>query len=107
MVERQRILEWAKTCLGLSCLVATLLLTSPGVTIVRADETAKPSKQAVKPAVIVPTSEKGPIQTAPRAEGPAAEAQRGPIVLNTRGYNYGPDRPVAAPMPAAPAPSTR
>jgi len=106
MVDRQPLLERVKTALGLSCLAATLLLMSPGVTIVRADEAAQPSKQSTEPAVEVPARDKMvPPPKAPRVDDPAAQAQDRPIVLNTRGYNYGPNRPVASPMPAAPAPS--
>jgi hypothetical protein len=105
MVDRQALLERVKNALGLSCLAATLLLMSPGVTIVRADEAAKPSKQPAEPAAEVPAREMAPTPEAPRADDPAAQAQHRPIVLNTRGYNYGPNRPVASPMPAAPAPS--
>ena len=103
MVDRQRILERAKTALGLACLAATLLLTSSGVTIVRADETAKPSQQAATPAVEGLANETLPTPKAARAKGPAAQDPSRPIVLNTRGYNYGPNRPLAAPKLSAPA----
>lgn len=103
MVERERILERVRNALGLSCLAGTLLLMSPGVTIVRANEAAKPAKQGAETAVMQPANQKAPTQRVPRSDDPALQAQEGPIVLNTRGYNYGPNRPTA--VPAAPAPS--
>ena len=104
MVERERILERVRNALGFSCLAAALLLTSPGVTIVRADESAKPSKLGAENSVIQPANQKAPTRPVPRAGDPAPQAEQGAIVLNTRGYNYGPDRPIAD--PTAPAPRT-
>ena len=101
MVERERILERVRNALGLSCLAATLLLTSPGVTIVRADETAKPSKVGAETAVMQPAKQQAPTKRVPRAGDPAPQAQQDAIVLNTRGYNYGPNRPVAVPAPSS------
>jgi hypothetical protein len=96
-----RISPW--TMLGFACLVATLLLTSPGVRVVRADE----PNAAFVPLV----SEAPPAQTCDAAGGQAPvtpssvqqqvagqaqvatsleEAQGGFLMLNSRGYNYGP-----------------
>lgn len=90
--------------LGLLCLIATLLLLSTGVRVARAGDVASPE---------------GATCEAPESASPAAAASRragirapeprepisGVIVLNTRGYNYGPGRDGQAPPSAAPAPA--
>lgn len=101
MVSKISIGEWVKTSFGLSCLVGTLLLMSSGVSAVRADEAVADAEQVVpdsQPLVIVPARKDGEVEMAPRTVDPAAEAARGSVVLNTRGYNYGPNRPTARPV---------
>lgn len=101
---------------GLACLMATISLLSPGVDVVRADEAALMS---VDPALVTaaeraarPETGADPARATPD-EAPAApasnpfvsvedadkasrpgvsgiEIQPGIVVLNTRGYNYGP-----------------
>lgn len=99
--------ERVKTSLGLVCLMATMLLLSSGINAVRAEETeseVSPALVEPQPLDVVPARKDGEIEMAPRAIDPAAEAARGPIVFNTRGYNYGPNRPTARPV-AAPTPA--
>lgn len=104
--------------LGIIALALCLLLMSPGLEIARA-ETGEPratEKTVVAPApasahvetrVFVAAEKDGELERAPRAEDPRREARGDVITLNTRGYNYGPDRPTARPafadQPAAPA----
>ena len=96
-------LQRRKTGLGLSCLVMSLLLWSPGVRTVRAEEN---SEQQPSEVVVVPAVRDGQIEMSPRAPDARAEAVNGVVVLNTRGYNYGPNRPTARPqveqVPTAP-----
>lgn len=112
--------------LGLACVIATLALLSPGVRIVRAEDEAPmsvdpglvaaaeraqgapalPSPAAPGPAPaaapaptagtwpIVPASD---VENARRPGVPGIEVQPGVVVLNTRGFNYGPP-----PTPLAP-----
>lgn len=100
---------------GTACVVATLALLSPGVRIVRAEDEAlmsvdpglvaaaegpapspspavAPSAPAAYP--IVPASD---VANASRPGVPGIETQPGVVVLNTRGFNYGPP-----PTPLAP-----
>lgn len=119
MAHRHRPRNRFIQCLGFASLVVTLLSSSPGVVAVRAEEAPadpKPAMQPLDPAEVVPARRNGEIEPAPRDPAAAPpEPKRGepeddrPIVLNTRGYNYGPDRPTVRPtridFPAAPAPS--
>ena len=105
--------------IGSLFLVACLLLLSSGVSVVRADEAQgdvtapAPSETAaaVKPAnpaaqqdvVERPSKPSDPLEGAPRPERPGTPGPGGGIVLNTRGYNYGPDRPTYQPQSAPPA----
>jgi hypothetical protein len=100
---------------GTACVVATLALLSPGVRVVRAEDealmsvdpelvaaaegpvpspspTVVPSAPAAYP--IVPASD---VANASRPGVPGIEIQPGVVVLNTRGFNYGPP-----PTPLAP-----
>ena len=70
--------------LGLLCVVATLVLTS-GVNTVRAEDAAE-ALMSVDPALVL-------AREANRAEPPAptaVPAEPEVIILNTRGFNYGP-----------------
>lgn len=103
--------------LGLIALALCLMLSLPGVEIARAETGTKPASQPAAPAaarqpvtateVFVAAEREGELDRAPRAADPRREARGEVITLNTRGYNYGPDRPTArpvhAPRPAAPA----
>lgn len=93
--------------LGFVCLIASLLLMSLGVRTARADGEALKSvdpvrveaerqKAVAKPAPAPPPP---PDASAQKPGLPAIEVQPGVIVLNTRGYNYGP--PPSAIDPAA------
>ena len=88
--------------LGAACLVATLSLLSPGVRLVRAEDEALMSvdpglaaaaeRAAAAPVAapaypVVPGSD---VETARRPGVPGIESQPGVVVLNTRGFNYGP-----------------
>jgi hypothetical protein len=91
------------TILGSLALVGTLVLLSPGVRAVRADAAAPPSESSL--AADGPTCEAGTVsggeevveylqhiqrlQLEQMATSPAA-AGGGFVVLNNRGYNYGP-----------------
>lgn len=105
--------------LGLLCVVGCLLLLSPGVRIVRAGETeTRVGAPAIRPSPGDPlvraedrpaSSETAPLPPAPAETPPASpfvraddvenarrpgvsgiETSPGVVVLNTRGYNYGP-----------------
>ena len=108
---RTNLRRW-KTRLGLLCLAVSFLLWSPGVRTVRAGEDppqAGPgsASQQAAPAAVVPAHSNGQIEMAPRPPDPRAEAAGVVVVLNTRGYNYGPNRPTVRPqavhLPASPA----
>jgi hypothetical protein len=101
--------------LGAICLGASLLLMSPGVATVRAESGSADSNPELEPAPKVPAPPirveparvDGEIESAPRAERRSPSPARDGIVLNTRGYNYGPDRPTIQPVLApAPAPAS-
>jgi hypothetical protein len=95
------ILDRLKTSLGILCLAASLLLMSPGVRVVWADE----ARPVVEPEEAVPARTGDETDPAPGGEidSPAGSPDD-VIVLNTRGYNYGPDRPTVEPtMPSTPA----
>lgn len=92
---------------GTLALVATFLLLSPGVRAVRADEPAPPAEPMAEEAL--PGAVADEMKAFPREVDPKAAAESGDVVLNTRGYNYGPDRPTVRPSlrrkltaPAAP-----
>ena len=90
--------------LGSLALVGTLVLLSPGVRAVRADDGAPPSEISL--AADGPTCEAGTVsgreevveylrqiqrlQLEQMATSPDAAAGGGFVVLNNRGYNYGP-----------------
>lgn len=104
--------------LGFACLIACLLLMSFGVRTVQADDASlmsvdparveaerqKMAKQASEtqkaaPAAL-PAAPAAPREIkAPESGRPAVEIQPGVVVLNTRGFNYGP--PPEAMDPAA------
>ena len=89
----------------------TLLLLPAGVRSVWADDESKgpagedpallPSKSLTveTPAVVLPGSKVGDAAETLRADGAGSQNQDGIVVLNTRGFNYGP--PAANPDPAA------
>ena len=98
--------------IGSLFMLACLILLSSGVSVVRADEaqggvtaSAPSETAAVGPAnpVIIPPKASDVIESAPRAYRPAEPGPGGGIVLNTRGYNYGPDRPTIRPQMTVPA----
>jgi len=116
-----------KNTLGCLCLAASLLLFSPGVHVVRAEDGNSPASpeaadariqsEAQKPA-IVPARPGEEAEMAPRIVDRGPAGRNDVINLNTRGYNYGPDRPTVAPgmarasleaakakAPSAPAPA--
>ncbi len=92
------------TILGSLALVGTLVLLSPGVRAVRADDAAPPSESSL--AADGPTCEAGTVsggqetveylqhiqrlQLEQMAKSPDTAAGGGFVVLNNRGYNYGP-----------------
>ncbi len=95
----------ATTILGSLALVGTLVLLSPGIRAVRADDTSAPAESSL--AADGPTCEAGTVsggqqileylqhiqrlqleQTA--ASPPASDAGGDLVMLNNRGYNYGP-----------------
>lgn len=87
------------TLLGFICLAATLLLTSFGVTAVRADDAAPLVSEAppaascsaaqAKPPV-TPVSIQQQIVSPDRVAMNVDEANGAFLMLNNRGYNYGP-----------------
>ena len=90
----------SKTWLGFSCLVLSFLLWSPGVRTVRAGEDPLQASepQTAAPLAVVPAPTDGQIEMTARAPDPRTEAAGGGGVLDTRGYNYGPDRPTSRPQ---------
>ena len=89
--------EFAKLILGLLAVCATLLLASPGVRVApaTADElvsTAEPSPQCSAGQPPGADAEAEALNARLRQEQMAriAVGADGPIVLNGRGYNYGP-----------------
>lgn len=106
-VLRNRLLSSA----GLICLAMTLFLLPGGVRVVRADDASAgpvcedpalspgPSAASEKPVIALPLAKAG---EAPETRQPGAAGSEGPagvVVLNTRGFNYGP--PPSDPGPAA------
>lgn len=121
---------------GLVCLMASLSLLSPGVRAVRADDAAlmsvDPELVAAAARAGRPEASPAPALVAPREAAPApaapasnpfvpvAEAERasrpgvsgveiqpGVVVLNTRGYNYGPPPTPLTPEALAQEPAPR
>jgi hypothetical protein len=100
---------------GPASLAVSLLLAMVCVGIVHAEgelECSPPDVVAEErpPVRVVPaTGPEGEIEMAPRGSIEPGGAASDVVVLNTRGYNYGPDRPTvrpeAAAAPAAPAAS--
>ena len=83
--------------IGLGCLVLTFALLSGGVRVAQAEnseETLRSFDPALVAGVPAPNLPPTGIKIEPGAEilpgTPAVEVQPGIIVLNTRGYNYGP-----------------
>jgi hypothetical protein len=81
--------------LGTAALLATLLLSLPGVEAVRADDSVADVSAAIESAG--PSCEGEPVAYKPhnRVTLPLSAAARQdpssvPVALNTRGYNYGP-----------------
>ena len=96
--------------LGALCVLLTLLLTSGGVQAVRAESEVAPPVSAVPapaegvppaaPMPSVPSTSPMPGVISENPVVPVEEHLPGVIVLNTRGYNYGPKRPQIDPLPA-------
>ncbi len=85
-----------KSILGLLSLAASLALISPGVRVVRADETPAAARAQETPSAGVCSPDASPTATAARMAEAARERLRRqaaptshlPVVLNTQGYNY-------------------
>ncbi|MBJ22895.1 MAG: hypothetical protein CL933_26090 [Deltaproteobacteria bacterium] len=101
MIERRLLMNRMRTLTGVLCVFGCLLLLSPGVRTVRAEDgeetlmsidpvleakRARPPA-AQPPAAVARVPEEGVEPDRPGA--PANEVRPGVIVLNTRGYNYG------------------
>ena len=93
MSKTQMIRKQAGLGLGLLCFVTALFLSLPGVEVARAEDepvpATKPSPSAVAPKNDTEKPESARGMYDPRRNGEDR------IVLNTRGYNYGPTRPKA------------
>ena len=98
---------WGTTA-GLLCLAASLLLSSTGVRTVRAEDgghasmSVDPKLEArleTSPPVPPPPTQTPPPPVELQPGEPGVETLPGVIVLNTRGYNYGP--PIGELDPAA------
>ncbi len=99
MSETQSIRKRTGIVLGLLCFATALFLSLPGIEVARAEDEP------------VPATKSSPTTVAAENDTEKPEAARGihdprnvegPIVLNTRGYNYGPRRPKASPAKTAP-----
>ena len=113
MTTRPTLWNRLSNAVGLICLAMTLLLLPAGVRIVRADDEAEerasvtpplptpPASELATPQkpVVAPVVEIDEAKEALRIDSAGTEGEPGVIVLNTRGYNYGPP-------PARPAPAT-
>lgn len=107
--------------LGWACLAASLLLLSTGVRVVRAGDEDPAALVSTDPARVealereqteVPPAAPSPsprpnvspprAEAQPRAGGTVADPASGVVVLNTRGYNYGPANTPSAPTPRPP-----
>jgi hypothetical protein len=111
MIDGRRIRHRLATTTGVFCVLGTLLLLSSGVKVVRAEgglELPASDMPLPEPAphLMVPPAAPMPIvpSVGPKAgivpENPVVpveEMQPDVIVLNNRGYNYGPRRPQADP----------
>ncbi len=83
--------------IGLGCLVLTFVLLSSGVRVAQA-ENSEETLRSVDPALVAGLPTPTPLPTGIKVEPggkilpgtPAVEVQPGIIVLNTRGYNFGP-----------------
>jgi hypothetical protein len=103
--EKQLLLERLGRLTGAFVVLAALALLSPGVRIARAGEAVAPvaapaTPSATAPAAatpVLPTVKVDDVENAKRPGVPAIEVQPGVVVLNTRGFNYGPP-----PTPLAP-----
>jgi len=112
MQEPRGIREGVVDSLGWACLVASLLLLSTGVRAVRAGDDDPAAFVSTDPVLVealerdgteVPPAAPSPSprptaspregERTPRAGGPAQRTAPGVVVLNTRGYNYGPRTP--------------
>jgi hypothetical protein len=93
MIERTRPMDRITTTMGLLCVLATLLLISPGVRTVRAEggqETPSIVDPVLEAKHEVPAAAPAPADQSVTPGEPRAERPPGVRVLNTRGYNYGP-----------------
>ncbi len=99
MSETQSIRKRTGIVLGLLCFVASLFLSLPGINIARAEDEPVPATKPSPTTVAVGKDTEKP-EVARGIYDP--RNNDGPIVLNTRGYNYGPSRPRASPAETAP-----
>ena len=100
MSDLRRWIPVAWSTLGVVCVVAMFMLSPLGVRIVRADEQEASMRvhsalvEGPPPAAPVVGPPPRPLAREPaaldRAGGPSIEVSPGIVVLNTRGYNYGP-----------------
>lgn len=118
MIERRRLRDRIATTLGALSLLATLLLISPGVRAVRAedgelrvngvDPALEAELEVAAPAPVPPAAPKS-VAPSPSPDAAVADLPSDVRVLNTRGYNYGPPpggvdpRSMAAEAPSAQA----
>ncbi len=99
MSETQSIRKRTGHVLGLLCFVTALFLSLPGIKVAHAEDEPVP---ATKPSPTTVAAENG-TETPEVARGIYdPRNDEGPIVLNTRGYNYGPRHPKASPVKTAP-----
>ncbi len=111
MTTRPTLWNRLSNAVGLICLAMTLLLLPAGVRVVRADDEAEARASVTPPLPTPPASELATPQKpvvaqvveideakeALRRDSVGTAGEPGVIVLNTRGYNYGP--PTARPAP--------
>jgi len=99
------------TALGLVALVASLLLTSPGVRVVRAAEQAEasPAPQCALDQAPTADAEVRRFLNDLRAENAVRSGPGHPgiVVLNNRGFNYGPPRGIELDLLRAEAAAAR
>ena len=101
-LEKTTIWNRIATSAGLACVLASFVLMSTGVQVVRADN-ADPANMSVDPALeanltppvaalekVAPFVQAGDQENVDRPGVSGVETQPGVITLNTRGYNYGP-----------------
>ena len=97
-IDPQDVLERLGRLTGALVVLAAFALLSPGVRIARAGEPVAPASPSASPsatapagaAPVLPTVKVDDVENAKRPGVPAIEIQPGVIVLNTRGFNYGP-----------------